>query len=152
MWGNALVDNGADVNQVDSSGWTALLDACVNGHDDVVRLLVDNGADVNVGNDGGITPLMLASENDRNDIVVFLIHHGANVHAKDDEGRTALDYARDDGDVSEILTNGAVILNAALEELVSFVHEHKHRMSDDVYVKMNAFLQRLWRGTARQST
>ena len=54
----ALVDAGADVNQVaESDRNSPLLTALINGHFDLAKLLVDRGADVNWAADNGVTPL-----------------------------------------------------------------------------------------------
>jgi ankyrin repeat protein len=54
----ALLDVGADVNQVSSSDHTsALLIAAINGHFDLAMQLVQRGADVRLASDAGATPL-----------------------------------------------------------------------------------------------
>jgi uncharacterized protein len=54
----ALLDAGADVNQVAASDKNSpLLTALINGHFDLARLLVDRGANVNWAADNGATPL-----------------------------------------------------------------------------------------------
>ncbi|KAI0258368.1 ankyrin repeat-containing domain protein, partial [Gloeopeniophorella convolvens] len=52
-----LLENGAEVDKVDGSGWTPLHIAVSAGQDEVVRELVGAGADVSRKNDKGITPL-----------------------------------------------------------------------------------------------
>ena len=54
----ALLDSGADVNQVAASDRNSpLLAAIINGHFDLARVLVERGADVNWAADNGATPL-----------------------------------------------------------------------------------------------
>jgi ankyrin repeat protein len=54
----ALLDAGADVNQVAASDQNSpLLTALINGHFDLARLLIDRGADVNWMADNGVAPL-----------------------------------------------------------------------------------------------
>ena len=55
-----LIKNGADVNQKNRDGGTALHGAAFLGHADTARLLIENGADVNAGNYEGDTPLNAA--------------------------------------------------------------------------------------------
>ena len=44
-----LKDKHIRVNAADKNGWTALMDACQNGHDSLVKLLIREGkADVNI--------------------------------------------------------------------------------------------------------
>ncbi|EIM88340.1 ankyrin, partial [Stereum hirsutum FP-91666 SS1] len=52
-----LVDQKADIDKVDASGWSALHIAVSAGHEDVTKELVGAGADVNKRNDKGLTPL-----------------------------------------------------------------------------------------------
>src|SRR5207247_3151566 len=54
----ALVDGGADVNQVSASDHTSpLLMATINGHFDLAMRLLARGADVKKASDAGATPL-----------------------------------------------------------------------------------------------
>jgi len=54
----ALLDGGADINQVSASDRTSpLLMATINGHFDLAMRLLGRGADVTVASDGGATPL-----------------------------------------------------------------------------------------------
>ena len=51
------VASGADVSTPKNDGWTPLIVAVLNGHDEVVRFLAtEAGADVNTPDDDGRTP------------------------------------------------------------------------------------------------
>lgn len=93
----ALLNGGADVNQVTHYGWTALLTATQNKHYKLGIYLLDHGADPNIANKGGWTPLYIAVDNrnieggdypvrqadmDHLDYIEQLIAHGANVNAR----------------------------------------------------------------------
>ena len=93
----ALLDAGADVNQVTEYGWSPLLTAVNNRNYTLAKLLVDRGANVNLANKGGWTPLYLATDNrnieggdypvpkadlDHLEIITLLLEKGANVNAK----------------------------------------------------------------------
>ena len=93
----ALVEAGADVNQVTHYGWTALLTATQNRHYQLGRYLLDHGADPNIANKGGWTPLYLATDNrnieagdypvrrpdmDHLDYIKLLLDKGANVNTR----------------------------------------------------------------------
>lgn len=54
----ALLDAGADINQVSASDHTSpLLMAAINGHFDLAAKLLERGADVTIASDAGATPL-----------------------------------------------------------------------------------------------
>jgi ankyrin repeat protein len=54
----ALVDGGADVNQVSAGDHTTpMLIAAINGHYDLVGYFLDQGADPNIASDAGMAPL-----------------------------------------------------------------------------------------------
>ena len=57
-----LLDAGVDPNLRNESGWTALMQASMNGHTDIVKLLISEGADVTVKGDAGWEALMLAAQ------------------------------------------------------------------------------------------
>ena len=93
----ALVEAGADVNQVTHYGWTALLTATQNRHYQLGRYLLDHGADPNIANKGGWTPLYLATDNrnieagdypvrkpdmDHLDYIKLLLDKGAKVNTR----------------------------------------------------------------------
>lgn len=54
------LDDGADVNTLDSGHDTALTWASYKGYTEIVRLLLDHEADITITNRGGSTPLQLA--------------------------------------------------------------------------------------------
>jgi ankyrin repeat protein len=98
-----LIAAGADVNEKDKSGHTALMWAARKGHAEVARALVEARADMNVRDcaSAGWTPLMHAIHKNQNDLARFLIERGADVNAsagdcherKAEGGKTALAYA-----------------------------------------------------------
>jgi|SRR5208283_4418387 len=52
-----LLDHGADVNAVDSTGWTALMTAVESQHFDIARLLLRRGADATLRDRDGYRAL-----------------------------------------------------------------------------------------------
>jgi ankyrin repeat protein len=93
----ALLDAGADVNQVTAYGWSPLLVATQNRYYKLGAYLIERGADVNLPNKGGWTPLYLATDNrniesgdypvrmpdlDHLDFIKLLLDKGANVNAR----------------------------------------------------------------------
>lgn len=74
----SLLDNGADVNEPQVDGQTALHWAVVANETDAVRRLIEAGADVNAKNRVNATPLMLAAINGAPEIIEMLLDRGAN--------------------------------------------------------------------------
>ncbi len=93
----ALLQAGADVNQVTHYGWSPLLTATQNRNYLIGKYLLDHGADPNRANDGGWTPLYLATDNrnieggdypvrapdmDHLEFIKLLLEKGVNVNAR----------------------------------------------------------------------
>ena len=80
---SVLLDNGADVNQTDSSGNTALHKGCVYGNSArntaCVKMLLDGGADTDIQNELGATPLQLALMQQHTDVVRQLMSRNCDV-------------------------------------------------------------------------
>jgi len=98
-----LIAAGANVNEKDEAGYTALMWAARKGNMEIARALVEARADVNVRDcaSAGWTPLMHAIHKNQNDLARLLIERGADVNAaagdcrehKAEGGKTALAYA-----------------------------------------------------------
>ncbi|XP_074867481.1 ankyrin repeat and sterile alpha motif domain-containing protein 1B isoform X8 [Carettochelys insculpta] len=87
---------GPNINCTDSSGYTALHHAALNGHKDVVLKLLQYEASTNVADNKGYFPIHLAAWKGDVDIVKILIHHGpshSRVNEQNNENETALHCA-----------------------------------------------------------
>ncbi|OPJ88866.1 ankyrin repeat and SAM domain-containing protein 1A isoform C [Patagioenas fasciata monilis] len=87
---------GPNVNCVDSTGYTPLHHAALNGHKDVVEVLLRNDALTNVADCKGCYPLHLAAWKGDADIVRLLIHQGPShtkVNEQNNDNETALHCA-----------------------------------------------------------
>ncbi|XP_053107576.1 ankyrin repeat and sterile alpha motif domain-containing protein 1B isoform X12 [Hemicordylus capensis] len=87
---------GPNINCTDSSGYTALHHAALNGHKDVVIKLLQYEASTNVADNKGYFPIHLASWKGDVEIVKILIHHGpshSRVNEQNNENETALHCA-----------------------------------------------------------
>ncbi|MGL9757811.1 MAG: ankyrin repeat domain-containing protein [Wolbachia sp.] len=92
-----LLEKGANVNEKDFHGCTALHFAAKYGHVDIVEVLLKEGAKVDSVDQCKRTPLHNAAENGYANIVNALIKAGANVNEKDFHGCTALHVAARSG-------------------------------------------------------
>ena len=66
-----LVENGADVNRGDDSGWTPLHEACSKGDLELVKYLISKGADKSLQNKDGATPFAVISQ-EHQDLIDYL--------------------------------------------------------------------------------
>ncbi|HCJ12465.1 MAG: hypothetical protein A2Y14_05495 [Verrucomicrobia bacterium GWF2_51_19] len=78
------------VNWQDEYDNTALLEAAMNGHTEIVDLLIAAGGDPNIKTNDGSNALMLAAWFGKIDIVKLLIKAATNLDIQNDNGDTAL--------------------------------------------------------------
>lgn len=100
-----LLKQGVDVNDRDYAGNTALHDAALKGHYDIVELLLDNGAEIDVrsGATDLDTPLIDAASHSHVSIVKLLLDRGADPLIYNAQGKTALDFVdQDDSDGEQV--------------------------------------------------
>ncbi|MCL4361766.1 ankyrin repeat domain-containing protein [Candidatus Dependentiae bacterium] len=87
-----LLNQGVDVDERSSEGYTALMEASLHGYNEIVMLLISGGANVNAKNSSGMTPLILTSKSYENNAKTaeILINAGASVNERDNAGQNAL--------------------------------------------------------------
>lgn len=88
-----LLKNGANVNEKDNFGYTALMLASKYGHIELIKEMLKNGGDVNAKSAVGNTALILASQYGRIELLKELLKNGGDVNAKSNMGITAFNVA-----------------------------------------------------------
>ena len=89
----AFLKSGADVNEADEDGCTALMHAARFGHSDCLTLLLTEGATANALDKKGVDALYYASVSNSPDCVQLLIEAGADVNNPHKDGGRAIHYA-----------------------------------------------------------
>jgi len=95
---NTLFESGADINCMDTAGFSFLHRATVMGDLEIMSFLIKKGADVNGRSRSGYTPLHwgLCANIEERDIqkhlgaLEFVIKNGADVNATTTDGKTSL--------------------------------------------------------------
>ena len=106
------LEQGTDVNTIDSGGRTLLMEAVIQRDHDLVDLLVDRGADVTIRDRREWTALHFAAQEYDAAATKQLLLYGADANARDDYGNTVIATAvlnsLGRGDVIQVLlTHGA---------------------------------------------
>ncbi|GAX14882.1 ankyrin repeat-rich membrane spanning protein [Fistulifera solaris] len=78
------------VDVMDASGGTPLLQACQHDHRSIAMALLEAGANVNHADQSGDTPLLIATKCGYVKLVKILLRCGANVNVRDSYGTTVL--------------------------------------------------------------
>ncbi len=117
VWARELLDDGADVDETQPDGATALHWAAHREDLAAVELLLEAGANVAVANELGATPLWVASVNGTAPVIERLLRAGANPSIRLPEGETPLLTASRSGNVDavKLLLAGGASPNAREE-------------------------------------
>ena len=83
---NKIPDIASLINKKNYKGTSCLLDACIEGNCNIIKLLLQNGANVNIVDLNGNTPLHIASIYGKIDAVKLLLEYNANINKKNRGG------------------------------------------------------------------
>lgn len=87
-----LVNNGAQINAKNASGYTPL--HCVYKHLEIIKLLLDNGADIKAKTNLGYSIIHIAVQNDNLNLVKLLLNLGLDVNMKAKNGQIPLHFVK----------------------------------------------------------
>ena len=85
-----LMAEGADVDDPDLEGRTAVIEAAWRGYPNIVKSLISNGANLAATDGTGKNAVIWAAINGHAEVISGLISAGAPTNEQDDEGMTAL--------------------------------------------------------------
>lgn len=88
-----ILAQGADINELNKHGKTALMLAAGNGRVEVAKLLLKHNATIDAQEIDGMTALMMAASDGKTEAVQLLIEHGADVNVFNNYGATAMTNA-----------------------------------------------------------
>ena len=111
----SLLCHQTDVNQQNSDGKTALMEAIISKSLPIIQELLAHPIQANIQDSSGKTALMYAVENGDASIIQLLLTHGANVNIMDSNGVYPLTVAIRDGKASAVkllLESGAQVENS----------------------------------------
>lgn len=86
----SAIAQGADINQADKNGRTALHHTAIDGSGELLSILLSSGADANLADHAGWTALHFAANEYHVEVAEILLKAGANVDSEDSHGNTPL--------------------------------------------------------------
>jgi ankyrin repeat protein len=113
-----LLERGANIDETNGAGETALHQAARNKCTAMVQLLLDKGAEIDATDYDGDTALHSAAWYGCEEVVELLVERGAKIDAKNKSGETAQDRAARKGHqaIVQLLGNRAKGNNKEMEE------------------------------------
>ncbi|XP_017779246.1 PREDICTED: uncharacterized protein LOC108564669 isoform X2 [Nicrophorus vespilloides] len=143
----ASLRRGPGVNVRDSSGFSSLHHAALNGHKDIVRLLLEHDALTNIVDSKGSSPLHLAAWSGNVDIVRLMLsgHSYCDVNLKSKDDETALHCAAQYGHtavVAVLLEHGCdpAIRNSRGENALDLAAQYGRLETVELLVRRHPFL------------
>ena len=86
-----LLQNGANVNEQDKYGYTALWNACANNHTEIAEILLKNKKiNTNLQDDGGSSPFYFACYDSYECVLIMLKDARVNVNLANNQGISPL--------------------------------------------------------------
>lgn len=131
---DAVLQQGADVNEIDDYGLTPLIETVLSGKLDMAELLLQQGADVNEPDLAGSSPLHWAVENNQAAFCRLFLEHKADANAYNSANQPVLVKAllRDQHGIKKMLYDHGADLNFAQDYINTKLLGHRFELSDQV--------------------
>lgn len=110
-----------EINEITTSGLTALNQCVLDGNLESAKMLVELGANVNKKDRFGWTALHYAASEGYEEICRFLLRNGANVRAEDKDGKFPVEVT-DDELILRMLLRATLMYNAPPMDSESLQH------------------------------
>ncbi|EAY02571.1 ankyrin repeat protein, putative [Trichomonas vaginalis G3] len=119
-----FLSHGANINEKDEDGETALHLAAQHNSKETAELLLSHGANINEKDEDGETALHLATNENYPEIAEVLLSHGANINEKNKYGKTALHLAaqHNSKEAVEVLLSHDANINEKTEDGETALH------------------------------
>jgi len=121
-----LLDNGAEVDYVNTNSVTPLLYASQNGDLEMISLLVNKGAVIDKSHKNGATALYIAAQNGHSNSVKMLLKKGAKINKACKDGSTPLCIAVETGhlNIVKILLENKAKINKTCKDGSTPLYTH----------------------------
>ncbi|MFC2136014.1 ankyrin repeat domain-containing protein [Bacteroidota bacterium] len=120
-----LSDNGAEINQQNPNGISALHMASIyGGSTELIQLLLDRGAQINIRNSRNLTPLNYALFGRQKDIAEILLDNNAELEIENQDPQELLYIASSSGikRITDLLVNDKIDYSFRWENGNTFLH------------------------------
>ena len=140
-----LLASGADVNQRNNLGETALHYAALTGHTNAIRMLIELRALVNQQDNHGATALHWAAMNGHANAIRMLIQAGCGVNQKDNYGMIPLHYAARYGhaDAIRVLIAAGADINQQDHDGITALNNATTFNRHTIVALLNDYIQRM---------
>ncbi|XRM37598.1 hypothetical protein ABZX51_001062 [Aspergillus tubingensis] len=137
----ALIRHGANINNQEYEGYTALYELVANQEFEATRRLLDNGADADLGiKSSGITPLGISAGQGDERITRLLLDRGAKIDRQDRQGFSVLHLAVRQNQLAIVrllLDRGGYIDNVAGDGRTPLTHASADDQKEMVELLLN---------------
>lgn len=129
-----LIQQGADIEEMDEYGFTPLIEAAIVNNVDIARLLIEQGAEINRSDATGRTALHWATDNNNAELCELLLAHKADPNAYTTASQPILVYPllRRNTEVKKLLYQYGAELNFAQDFISAKLLGHRYELEGQI--------------------